>query len=152
MDTQVNQDFTTTLLVDQTPSEVFNAVNNVRGWWSKDDITGETDHQGAEFNFRHEFDHIIHHSDMKIVEFVPDTRIVWLVTYSFLNFVKDTQEWTDTKVRFDISRQGDKTRLVFTHEGLVPRAECYEICTPAWTHYVQDSLLPLITTGKGRPD
>ncbi|HEV2499950.1 MAG TPA: hypothetical protein VGY31_10260 [Terriglobia bacterium] len=42
-----NQDFTTTILVDQTPKEAFNAINNVRGWWSEN-IEGSTGKLGAE--------------------------------------------------------------------------------------------------------
>jgi hypothetical protein len=143
-----NKDFTTSFTVDQSPEEVFAAINNVRGWWSGE-IDGPTDRRGAEFTYRYKD---VHRSTQKITEFVPGAKIVWSIDDARLNFVKDKTEWNGTKVVFEIARQGDKTELRFTHVGLVPTFECYGGCSGAWGFYVNDSLRNLITTGKGEPN
>jgi hypothetical protein len=143
-----NQNYTTTFLVAQTPSEVFNAVNNVRGWWSQA-IEGSTDKLGAEFKYHYQD---VHRCTLKITEFVPDKKVVWHVVDNYFNFVKDKNEWIGTDVVFEIASKGDKTELRFTHVGLVPAYECYGVCSNAWGSYITSSLRNLITTGKGQPN
>jgi len=140
--------FTTSLLVDQTPEEVFNAIDNVRGWWSQE-IEGDTDKLNAEFIYHYKDVHI---SKMKITEFVPGKRITWLVMENYFNFTNDKNEWKGNKIIFEINQKGNKTELQFTQEGLVPAYECYDVCHDAWTNYIQKSLRSLIATGKGQPN
>ena len=141
-------DFTTTILVDQTPKEAFDAVNNVRGWWSEE-IEGSTDRLNDVFNCHYED---VHRCQMKITELVPNKKVVWLVMNNYFKFTKDTSEWTGTKIIFEISEKDKKTQIRFTHLGLVPAYECFDICSNAWSQYIQQSLLNLITTGKGQPN
>jgi len=143
-----DQHFTTTILVDQSPMEVFNAVNNVRGWWSTG-IEGNTSKLHDEFIFEVKD---VHYSKQKLTAVIPGKKVAWLVTDSTLSFIEDKSEWVGTKITFDISATGNKTKLVFTHEGLTPEVECYTACSPAWTEYIQHSLYNLITTGKGDPN
>ena len=89
-----------------------------------------------------------HYSRQRLVEFVEDRRVVWLVTDSHLNFTH-TSEWTGTRIVFEIDTIGKKTQLRFTHHGLVPAFECYGDCSNAWEQLIQESLHSLITTGKG---
>ena len=140
-----SSDFTTTLLVDNSANEVFNTINNVRGWW-QGEIEGNTDKLNDEFTYRMEE---IHFSKQRLVEVVPNKKVVWLVTESKLNFVKKKSEWTGTKIIFEISEINNKTQLRFTHLGLVPEFECYGGCSSAWGDLIQKSLFSLITTGKG---
>jgi len=137
--------FTKTLLVDKTPKEAFDAINNVRGWWSGD-IEGRTDRLGEEFTYRYED---VHYSKQRITELVPGKRVVWLVLDAYLSFVEDKTEWNGTTIVFEISKKGSKTEVRFTHEGLVSQYECFESCSDAWSFYVNRSLRNLITTGKG---
>jgi len=141
-------DFTTTILVDQTPKQVFDAINNVRGWWSEE-VEGSTDKPNEVFDYHFQD---IHKCRIKLIELVPEKKVVWLVLDNYFNFIKDQGEWKGTKVIFEISRQGNKTKLHFTHQGLVPGYECFDICKNAWTQYIQESLYNLITTGKGQPN
>jgi hypothetical protein len=53
---------------------------------------------------------------------------------------------------FEISKRGNKTEIRFTHQGLVPAYECFDVCSNAWGSYVNGSLRNLIATGKGKPN
>jgi hypothetical protein len=141
-------DFTTSILVDQSPKAVFDAINNVGEWWPGE-VTGDSHKVNDEFEYRVKD---IHYSKHKVVEVEPEKKVVWLVTDSKLNFTNEKTEWTGTKNIFDISEKDGKTLLRFTHAGLVPKFECYKDCSNGWRAIIQDSLYSFITTGKGKMD
>ncbi len=142
------QDFTTTIVVAQTPERAFNAINNVRGWWSQE-IDGNTSKLNDEFTYHYKDVHICR---MKLIEVIPNQKVVWLVMENYFNFTKDKSEWKGTKISFEITEMDGKTEVRFIHIGLVPEYECFDICQNAWSKYIGQSLRDLITTGKGQPN
>ena len=142
-----NQDFSIILLVDDHPQDVFDAINNVRGWWSEE-IEGKTDEIG-QFEYHYQD---VHRCTIEITDLVPGKKVVWHVLDNDFNFVKDKSEWKDTDIVFEIAKKGDKTEVRFTHVGLVPAYECYGVCSDAWSRYINGSLRSLITTGKRQPN
>ena len=140
--------FTTTIKVDQSSKEVFDAVTNVRGWWSEE-IEGNTAQLNDVFDYHYED---IHRCKIKLIEVIENEKIAWLIEKNYFKFTEDKTEWTGTKPTFEISEKDGKTELKFTHFGLVPEYECFEICRDSWTNYIQNSLQKLITNGKGEPN
>ncbi len=58
-----DQSTTITLHFDQSPEDVFNAVTNVRGWWSEN-IQGGTAAAGDEFDY------------VVVTEAIPNERVL----------------------------------------------------------------------------
>jgi hypothetical protein len=141
-------DFNTSILVDQTPAEAFNAITNVRAWWSEE-IEGGTANLNDEFYYHFKD---VHNCTIKLTEVIADKKVVWHILDNYFSFTQDKSEWKNTNVVFEISEANNKTLVKVTHLGLVPEYECFDICSNAWTKYIQQSLFSLITTGKGQPN
>ena len=145
--TMANQDLTISFVVDKTAKEVFAAVSNPRGWWGAGS-EGGTEKLNDEFTYRHKEFHFTRH---KLIEVVPYRKMEWLTTESLLSFIEDKEEWTGSKVVFEITDNNGRTELRFIHEGLQPDNECYDACSKGWSYYI-GSLKDLITKGEGKPD
>lgn len=143
----MNNNFNITFIVDKPADEVFNAVGNISQWWTEN-VKGNSLKPGDEFTVQFGDKHF---SKQKLVEVIPNKRIEWLVTDSKLNWLKNKQEWTGTRIVFEISDRDQRIELRFTHIGLSPDVECYEGCSNAWSQYIRSSLFKLITTGQGQP-
>src|SRR5215831_13487423 len=112
--TAMPDSLTWTFQVDESPQRAYEAINDVRGWWSG--------------------------------------QISGLALDSWLAFPDDKEEWTGTTVTFDVTEVDGRTEVRFTHHGLAPEVECYDVCWVAWGGYITRSLRDLITTGTGRPN
>lgn len=140
------QELTIAFLVDNTPREAFDAITNVRGWWSED-LEGRTDQLGAfEYHYKD-----IHRCTIQITELAPGKKVAWHVVDNYFDFVKDKSEWKDTDIVFEIAKKGDKTEVRFTHVGLGPAHGCHDVCSDAWSTYINGSLRNLITRGRASP-
>jgi hypothetical protein len=140
------QDYAATILVEATAYKAFQSINHVTGWWTEN-IEGRSEKLNDVF--------IIHFGEafvtMKIIESIPDKRIVWEVTDCYLHWLVDKKEWKDTRIVFEISAEGNVTRIRLTHIGLTPQVECYDSCVKGWDQYFRESLTRLINDGKGLP-
>lgn len=142
-----DQNFTVGFTTDKTPQQVYDAILNVRGWWSHD-IDGDTDKLG-DFHYRFKD---IHRCHLRITELVPGKKVVWHVVKNYFSFTKDQQEWTGDDIIFEIKQNNGKTELKLTQVGLNPKQECYGACSDGWTTYITDSLKSLVETGVGNPN
>jgi hypothetical protein len=141
------QDYKTDIRVQAPAAETFQMINHVSNWWTNH-FEGRSEKLHDVFTVRFGETFIT----LKIVEFVPDRKIVWHVMDCYKHWLKDKKEWKNTEISWEISTEKNTTHIRFTHIGLVPGIECYTGCEKAWDFYLNESLFKLLTEGKGMPE
>lgn len=139
-------DYQTVLNITGKATDVFRCINHVSGWWTEN-LEGSTQRPGDVFTVRFGQTYMT----LNVVELVPDQAIVWYVVDCHKHWLKDTKEWKDTRINWSLSAYEGGTQILFSHHGLVPSLECFDVCSNAWAQYLQ-SLQDLISGGKGKPD
>lgn len=137
----IHQNYTVAIEVAKSPDEVFSHINDVAQWWPEA-FEGESTKLNDEFVFQ---SGDTHYSKNKVVEFLPNKKVVWLVTESIRK--TDNYSWTGTKFIFELTPKGGSTLLNFTYDGFILENE-YERLVQICDLTIKEMLYNFITYGK----
>ena len=133
-----------TITVNASAEEAMKKISQVNLWWKKD-FSGSAEKLNDKFTVPFGEPSFV---DFVVSEFVPDKKVVWKVTDCYLPWFQDKKEWNNTEVVFELSEENGKTKIDFTHIGLVPEVECYDVCEKGWNGHITESLVKFINEGK----
>jgi hypothetical protein len=140
------QDIQCSTFVKVPLHEAFEKIADFSAWWATN-VKGSSSNVGDRITVRFGKTHSI----LEVSEMIPDKKICWTVVDAYLPLFKDPYEWKDTSLIFELSNDGEASRIKFTHQGLVPGKDCYEDCTKGWTFYITRSLHQFLQNGTGMP-
>ena len=86
-----------------------------------------------------------HYSKNKVVEFVPNKKVVWLTTESIRR--TDNFDWTGTKMIIELTPKGNNTLIEYIYDGVVLENEIdrlKQICDMV----IKESLYNFLKTDK----
>ncbi len=146
METQTEQNYHSTIVVDSSIEEIFEKISDVAGWWAQN-FEGSAKKLGDTFTVRFGETWVT----FEISEVIPGEKIAWHVIDCYLPWLNDKTEWTGTTVVFEASEKGGSVQIDMTHIGLTPSVECYDNCEKGWDSHIKESLFKFITEGKGLP-
>lgn len=137
----ITANYTVSIETGKPPADIFNhIVNNVAKWWPEE-VEGKCNELNSEFIFRTGETHF---SKNKVDEFVPNEKVVWLVTESIRK--TDNFDWTGTRMIFELTPNGDQTTLKFTIDGPILENE-YDRLIQLCDMVIKEKLFNLITNG-----
>ena len=129
------KDYEHTINVKATPDRIFDAITKeMSSWWTEmtsvvDSIGDKTTakfEDGTTWSFE-----VTSLEKNKLIEFYCyEANHIHPVTTPEMR-----SEWEDTTLRFEIVPGGAETDIHFTHIGLTPVVNCYDICRTGWDHF-----------------
>ena len=147
MKTSTQTDYHVSIQVPASAQQAAKAISNVPAWWAKN-------FEGSARKVNDIF--VVHFGEtfvrFKISEMIPDKKSIWEVQDCFLHWLKDKTEWNHTRILWEIKSGKDLTEIGMTHVGLKPGMECFNDCEKGWDQHVKNSLVHLLTKGRGNPE
>lgn len=147
----VTKDFTISKLVKTSPAEAFTAIAaRIPDWWSRQ-FEGTAVETGQIFTVSFDSRNDTF-KKIRTGKLVQNKLVEWECIDAFINkdFLSNKKEWIGTKMIWNLEDATEGTKISFTHEGLTPDFECYEICNKGWNQFFT-SLVKLLETGAGEP-
>ncbi|WP_299555089.1 SRPBCC domain-containing protein [Seonamhaeicola sp.] len=126
--------YSTEIEVPVRAKEAFKALNEgLDAWW------GQISHADFSLNgaFTITFDNAYWWT-FKIIEYVPDKRLIWECIAGEPVFNK---EWIGHTLHWNIEEQPSKTLVKFLQKGLTPRLHCFDVCTATWDMFITQKLV-----------
>jgi uncharacterized protein YndB with AHSA1/START domain len=142
------ESYSTELTVHARPEDVYRALTlEVDRWWTES--ANRAGQSGDILTVRFEEDTMW---ALEVLEAKPNRRLVWEVIEANhdLSLLSRKDEWLGTYIHWEIEDTSSKTRITFTHEGLAPPLQCFEVCTSGWDYFL-GSLKSFLETGEGHP-
>ena len=146
----MNTDYTREIVVLSTPIKAYKALTaGFNKWWTTD--CNAVSKIGDKIIFKFGPSYWVMQANKLVPEELVELECIEAhhlhdgLPSSILN------EWKGSKLIWEIHKQEDKTKIVLTHEGLVPSLECYEVCEQGWDYFFVISLKQYLDTGEGSP-
>ncbi|MDB1123419.1 SRPBCC family protein [Vibrio algarum] len=140
--------YSTEILISANPESVYKAITkDIDKWWTE--LSNQALQVGDQLIVRFEK---TTSWEMTVSEAFPGQSLVWEVTEANhdLGDIKARDEWKGTTIKWKIVENETGSKVAFSHEGLMPVLECYEICEEGWGYFL-GSLKDYLETGKGYP-
>ena len=146
----MNTNYTREIVVSNTPIAAYESLTTgFDKWWTTDcnspSKTG--DKITLKFGPSYWVMHTINLIPEKLVELecIEAHHVHDGLPSSILN------ERKGSKLRWEIQKQGEKTKITLVHVGLEPSLESYEVCEQGWDYFFVKSLKQYLDTGEGSP-
>ena len=141
-------DITHNLSINASAEAVYNAVVTqvgITGWWSKDCTVGES--EGGKSLLKFDKQGTIVEMGFETKTLSPSKKVIWECTENA------NPAWIGTKIITEISADGDKSNVVFSHADFDQKwagQELFEMTKGGWEHFVA-SLVSYCEKGEGQP-
>ena len=133
-----------TITVNTSAEEAMKKISQVNLWWKKD-FSGSAEKLNDKFTVPFGETSFV---DFVVSQMITNKKVIWSVADCYLPWFNNKKEWNNTEAVFELSEENGKTKIDFTHIGLVPEVECYDVCEKGWDGHITESLVKFINEGK----